>query len=519
MWFSGGMVITLEGEGVLGVLEERLFQEFGVVCRSVKREVWNLYDSKVWTLWHRGMVLVQRGEEWGLQLREGNALGEKICPGFLFNNKKNNFVGLARDFPESELQKKLRKLLGYRMLYKVGEVYTHEMEWDVRDALEKVVVRLWISKPRVSERSLFFVKLVPLKGYDQEAMGVETVLSELAQGLEDSTGPLSGAFFPRVPDSVPYELKPEFTFSADDKTRDVLSTVARATLDVARKNEEGILEDWDTEFLHDFRISLRRIRSILSSIKGVFPEEELDRWKESLATISGNTNQVRDLDVYLLSQPEMAELLPAEFQEGLNHFFDELKKKRKTAFQKLSRYLKSVEYRQKMEFLEEAFSHIQELDETKYSAAPVREQAAGRIAKRLQQLLRLAKTVHADIPDEEIHRIRIIGKKLRYLLEFFGELFPKEEVKVLSRGLSQLQGQLGDFNDTSVQQAYLLKYAAGRSIQDTEMAMSLGGLITMIFNKHQVLKRKIIKKLQQLDTVEDIQNFRKMIKGYYSQKS
>lgn len=503
---------TLKGETSLDQLAGHLSASFDTVCRFVKRETLTLYDTHVWTLWHHGLILVQSRSRLTLQKHDGDWPMEESSVHLSF---KKPCPHLARQLPVSELREKLCKLLGYRSLHKVGKLYTPNIEWDLRDASAKTVVRLGIRESPEPKTNLLFVELLALTGYDQEALVAARLLAAVSE--TEAAGPLQGAFSPKEPDPVPYSLKPEFEFSPDAPTRTVLSEIALKTLSIARLNEKGTLQDWDTEFLHDLRISLRRIRSVLSSIKGVFPEKELQSWKEVLGTISRHTNRVRDLDVYLLSRHEMTALLPVELQDGLDRFFDDLTHQRKTAFRKLRTYLKSASYREKMQFLEDAFSHTGALRETQYSTAPIREQAANRIAKRLRQLIRLAKELEEDAPDAAIHEIRITGKKLRYLLEFFGQLFPSKEVTALTRSLSKLQHRLGDFNDTSVQQSYLLKYAAAEArIQEPRIAMSLGGLIAVISKKHQSLKRKVSEKLGQLNASDDVGNFRKMIARYQS---
>ncbi|HWL54599.1 MAG TPA: CHAD domain-containing protein [Chthoniobacteraceae bacterium] len=503
---------VLKGETSLDGLADHLSASFNTVCRFIKRETLALYDTHVWTLWHEGLLLVQSRSRLTLQKRAGDwPDGEAVASLPL----KGTCPHLARDFPPSELQRVLCKRLGYRALHKVGKLYTHHIEWDLRDSSQKVVVRLRISESPQPKVNLLFVEVVPLTGYDREAHAAGELLAAVSE--PEAAGPLQGAFSSEEPDPVPYMLKPEFEFSPTAETRAVLCEVALKTLGIARFNERGTVQDWDTEFLHDLRISLRRIRSVLGSIKEVFPERELQEWKEVLGTISRHTNQVRDLDVYLLSRHEMTELLPAELQDGLDRFFDDLSHQRKTAFRKLRAYLKSAKYREKMQYLEQAFSNPGKLPEMKHGMAPIRQQAANRLAKRLRQLTRLAKELEVDAPDDAIHEIRIAGKKLRYLLEFFGKLFPDREVAALTRSLGKLQRQLGEFNDTSVQQAYLLKYAAAEArIQEPRIAMSLGGLIAVIARKHQSLKRKVGEKLDQLSSSADVENFRKMIARYQS---
>ena len=50
-------------------------------------------------------------------------------------------------------------------------------------------------------------------------------------------------------------------------------------LSAMRANEEGTLRDLDTEFLHDFRVAVRRTRSALSQIKDVLPAEIEERYR------------------------------------------------------------------------------------------------------------------------------------------------------------------------------------------------------------------------------------------------
>jgi CHAD domain-containing protein len=54
-------------------------------------------------------------------------------------------------------------------------------------------------------------------------------------------------------------------------------------------------------------------------------------------------------------------------------------------------------------------------------------------------------------PHEALHDLRKVGKELRYLLEFFGDLFPAEEVKPMIKALKALQDVLGRFQDFEVQ--------------------------------------------------------------------
>ena len=480
-------------------LHDLLKADFQIKQGAPKKETLALYDTHVWTLWFENLVLIKSRTNLLLFTREGEwPVGQALasiplrgkCPRFL------------RNFPASNLRDRLESEVEHRALDEVASVQSTVSEWNLRNKSAKTLVRLYV-RETLQTASRTLVELIPLRGYEEEANAV----SDLLTGIADisAVSPLGEALRATGATPTPYVLKPELHISADQETRTVVCEAAAKTLEVARANELGIIEDWDSEFLHDYRVSLRRIRSVLSSIKGIFPEETLADWKTQLGTIARHTNKLRDLDVYLLSQDDMTQLLPEVLQPHLAGLFTDLSKERKQEQQKLKAYLKSSGYQSSITALAEAFSHPESLAETKHSRAPIKEQAAKRVLKRFHKLTDLAEALSKDSPDEDIHSIRIAGKKLRYLLEFFGSLFPEEEMENLTDLLSKLQSRLGDFNDTSVQQAYLLNYAKTKSHDlSPRLAMSLGGLVTALDQEHGVLRREVLRALKVFCTEIDV---------------
>ena len=49
--------------------------------------------------------------------------------------------------------------------------------------------------------------------------------------------------------------------------------------------------------------------------------------------------------------------------------------------------------------------------------------------------------------DDEIHQVRIEGKKLRYALEIFAAVLPAKAADKCRRSLEQMQHTLGEFTD------------------------------------------------------------------------
>jgi len=255
---------------------------------------------------------------------------------------------------------------------------------------------------------------------------------------------------------------------------------------VMTANEEGILKEIDTEFLHDFRVNVRRTRAALVQIKGIFPPSETAAWKTKFRRLGQASNRLRDLDVYLQKKDAYRKLLPECLQGRLEGMFFSLHAERKREFRKFIRFLQGDFYLSLKKdwdtFLEEqekivCFPHGGEAD-----TLP----AARRfIVRRLNRVLKTGVRLNATSSDEDFHALRINCKKLRYLLEFFSSLFPEEEMARFIGQLKKFQDHLGLFNDLCVQQDDLEKVLTGLSKKPSHeetvwTAAAVGGLITRL---------------------------------------
>ena len=62
----------------------------------------------------------------------------------------------------------------------------------------------------------------------------------------------------------------------------------------------GTIADVDSEFLHDFRVAVRRTRSLQRQLEPVFPPEPLAHFRSEFRWLQQATGPVRDLDVHQL---------------------------------------------------------------------------------------------------------------------------------------------------------------------------------------------------------------------------
>jgi CHAD domain-containing protein len=117
------------------------------------------------------------------------------------------------------------------------------------------------------------------------------------------------------------------------------------------------------------------------------------------------------------------------------------------------------------------------------------------IYKRYLKIRGIAAGIGAETPDDTVHRLRIECKKLRYLMEFFAELFPKEEWEGMLRLLRRLQNRLGEFNDARVQQRSLMNYWE-RKRSGAKVALGVGGLVAILYRRQQQARCLIFEALE-----------------------
>lgn len=284
----------------------------------------------------------------------------------------------------------------------------------------------------------------------------------------------------------------------------VAADIIRTYLAVARRNEDGIATDIDTEFLHRYRVSLRRIRTVLSLFRDVFSESETTRLKEAFSAIMRPTGRLRDLDVYLLEKNNFYKMIPRPLHKGLDVMFDQFEEERDREMTRLSRKLRSAEYEETLRDLTARFDEPSSLEGGPNAEAGAYEFACRLIWKRYGKICRLARNITADTPDEVVHALRIHCKKLRYLMEFFGPLFDDKASKKLIKPLKKLQDNLGRFNDLSVQQQALLDFVdqhTARSGQvDVQLGMAVGGLIAVLNQRQQDVRDRVVKSFEHFDS-------------------
>ena len=415
----------------------------GGSARSADRTYYDTFDGR---LHADGLRLIH--EDGRLLLRD--AAGNERAAA---DHRKRPRRLSVDDLPAGRLRELLAPVVEVRVLTPVARTRSRLLDLRVLDDEAKTVVRLEVeaASARANGRPVPLpprVRVAGVRGYDkalarvQRTLATDVALTPAAESLPDAAVRAAGGLPGGTPSKLAFVLHPD---QRADSAAVVLLTTLLAT---AEANLPGTLADVDVEFLHDFRVSVRRWRSAQRQLAGVFPPAPLEHFRAEFRWLQQVTGPTRDLDVQLLELDDQPELDPLRALLAAH---------RRRERGRMRRALRSGRTTMLLAdwagFLDELVASPE--DDRPDAARPVTEVAGDRIAKVYGHMVREGKRIGDDSPHEALHDLRKRGKELRYLLEFFAGLYPAEVVRPMVKTLKALQDSLGRFQDREIQVAEL----------------------------------------------------------------
>lgn len=474
-------------------------------------ESFSFYDTFDWRLFNKSLVLYESGNKLVLRKLYETSIIHNVevtsPPVFLW------------DFPDGELKEQLASIIEMRALIKLVEVHSRSKPYRLLNQDEKTVIGLICEEILPfsdKNRSVLptYLWLKPVKGYPKHFAILDTHLRQTGLTVRNKDDIYFEAL--KVIDKKPGEYSTNLNIQVDPDMRSDEATkiILRFLSHIIRINEANIEKDLDTEYLHDFRVAVRRTRSALSQIKNVFPPEITARFRKDFSFVGKMSNQLRDLDVYLLDEVTYKAMLPSVLRDDIDPLFDYLRKKRSKAFQEVISILNSRKYKGILQDWE-AFLNEPEPESPSAPSAdiPIIDLARERIYKTYLSTVKNGYQILEDTKDEMLHLLRIECKKLRYLLEFFSSLFPRKKIRVLIAQLKKLQDNLGEFNDFCVQEQYLLNIAAElptTNQQSKKALVAIGSLIETLDREKQTAKDSFAKTFTAYASPANKKSFREL---------
>lgn len=473
------------------------------------------YDTFDWRVYHAGLVLFSIGKILFLRLIESEIIIAKC--GYL---KRPVSI---RDFTQNEIKKHLEPIIGIRaLILKCTAAFSQEegyiLNEDQKTICNIVIRKIIPPKKLQSEIQYHTLTMMPLKGYHKD---IRKIRSRLNPFIIDNAIPDPFFFVMNLYKIKPgtYTTKINIRLKRNLPAQTAIKSILKIFLNTIRHNEQGIIENIDTEFLHDFRVAIRRTRAALSLLQVVFPSAITKKFKNDFSFIGKKSNVLRDLDVYLLNEEMYKNIIPDQFKKPISFLFDQLRDERKRAHQDFVDLLNSQRYKNIINGWQR-FLNFDTIEnngtiprKAKYSIISV---AKPIILTQLKIILKLGSEINDKTEDNKVHVLRLECKKLRYLLEFFSSLFPKNRILKFINHLKILQDNLGKFNDYSIQQEFLQKYLRQLSLTDMKnkpLIAALGALIGVLYDRQLKIREEFTVCYAQFASPENINLAMKLFKN------
>lgn len=418
------------------------------------------YDTFDGRLYAAGMALERRVVGGGTTL-----IWEPLAGGeFFAASPTETMPRFGKDLPEGPMREGLAPILGPRALLPQADLAGTLQGLRVLNTAGRPLAQMELRKERplgfTRKGCLSWLKLIPDPHQADQAVAlgeqlVKTLPLEPLQGGDILPAlEISGARPTAVTERI--EVPVEAGTPAERAAKQIL----QGLLTTLKLNAPGVCGNLDSEFLHDFRVAIRRIRAALSQLRRALSPRAVRRFRKEFTWLGQLTSNARDLDVYLLAFDELQGGLPAELQSSFEPLRSLLTEIRDREYQVLRETLGGPRFgRLTQQFARFLARPMGSRPAAREAARPVEELARERIWALYRRAIDEGILIGPESPLDELHELRKTCKKLRYLMEFFTALFPREEILALIGGLKRFQDNLGEIQDLRVQRESLSIFA------------------------------------------------------------
>jgi CHAD domain-containing protein len=494
------------------MMEKALLSGWQLNPLSSKKDRLDFYDTFEWNAFEKEVVIVKNKKNLSLiNLNTGHetaSISFSQNPSFFSHN----------DLPPGKLKNRLASYSGIRSFIRLCSINTLINSYHILDNNEKTIgiltsTSLSLAENKNQEPFTSLYSLIPLKGYQEE---VEKLAHHNSLGSALDFKELFLLIMATAGQNVQgYSSKIHLTLDADAPIHESTQRLLQFTLSILHQNEFGIRKNIDSEFLHDYRVALRRTRSLLKQLKGIYDPQETTYFLNACKELGKKTNELRDSDVYLLRQETYFHYLPTFLQPPLKLFFSDIATSRKALHNQFCSYLLSSDYQSFLEEWEKVV-HRQSLpdpEKAPNASHSTMAVALDTIKKAWKKVIRHGRQISPETTDPELHALRIDCKKLRYLLEFFSSIFPQKTITPVIRQMKELQENLGDFVDFAVQLQFLQNSIVSKPINSNGnlCSASMGGLMATLFQKQEEARQKFHKTFRSFDNDETTQLFHDLL--------
>lgn len=246
-----------------------------------------------------------------------------------------------------------------------------------------------------------------------------------------------------------------------------------------------LLSPQEVESVHQLRVSIRQLRSLCSFVKPFVEEEPYAQVQSLLREMAQQLAEMREMDVLAEEYMQAAENAKG-FLNKQSALLKMIGEKRLSEQEQIHAiFLSGVNTPKLLAVLAWIYEPHWKKE---HAQVPFEAYVDEQIAKRKKKISRALKTIDMH-QIEQVHPVRIQGKKLRYLLKVMKKQLKKPQLRLL-KDLDVLQELLGSICDIEVQIPYLKSFGVGsRSIKlHKELALMAGYRLSRLDGMHEEAK-------------------------------
>jgi len=237
---------------------------------------------------------------------------------------------------------------------------------------------------------------------------------------------------------------PELTASTSlpEAARHVLDlrlSAVRAYLGLALRKDTGV-----PEHVHHFRVGARRVGAGLRVFADCLPANVYKKSRKKLHNLRDAAGEVRDWDVFRLEIVEQLKGNARSKRAGFDFLMGFALGQRESAQAALE--AANADYPESFDRLvRKVLGAVRPPSAGPATLIELARPVLGRLLQKLDE------TASADLEDyDNLHQVRIAGKRLRYALEIFAYCYPPPLREVHYTAVEQMQEILGRANDSHV---------------------------------------------------------------------
>src|ERR1039457_5566698 len=216
----------------------------------------------------------------------------------------------------------------------------------------------------------------------------------------------------------------------------------------------------DAEALHQMRVALRRLRAAISLFSDMLRDDRIDTIKSELRWLATEFGPARDLDTLFIEVLKPLRKQHAK-EPGFVSISQMFARKRLKAHRQAQEAVQSA---RSPKLVPDPAEWVEAGEWRKRKAPPMRASwempieiyAANQLSRRRKKIRRRVAKI-GNLTPEQLHRLRIQGKKARYAAEFLSSVYQGKKSAKRSRNiissLMQMQNCLGGINDVMTRKA------------------------------------------------------------------